>query len=77
MILIKLVFNMVWLMVNIKIWLKTQSHKALRDKAFKIASNLKYDGYQRGLDLMDTSFLMKKICWKRCKSCAKLATNCK
>ena len=35
-----------------KIWLKTQSHKALRDTAFEIASNLKYDGYQRGLALM-------------------------
>ena len=52
MILIKLVFNMMLLMVNIKIWLKTQSHKALRDTAFEIASNLKYDGYQRGLALM-------------------------
>ena len=27
----------------------TQSVKVLRDKAFKIASDLKYDGYQRGL----------------------------
>ena len=27
----------------------TQSDKVLRDKAFKIASDLKYDGYQRGL----------------------------
>ena len=52
MILIKLVFNMMLLVVNIKIWLKTQSHKALRDTAFEIASNLKYDGYQRGLALM-------------------------
>ena len=52
MILIKLVFNMILLMVNIKIWLKTQSHKASRDTAFEIASNLKYDGYQRGLALM-------------------------
>ena len=43
---------MMLLMVNIKIWLKTQSHKALRDTAFEIASNLKYDGYQRGLALM-------------------------
>ena len=25
------------------------SHKVLRDKAFKIAKNTKYDGYQRGL----------------------------
>ena len=28
---------------------RTQSDELLRDKAFKIASNLKYDGYQRGL----------------------------
>ena len=27
----------------------TQSDKVLRDKAFKIASDSKYDGYQRGL----------------------------
>ena len=28
---------------------RTQSDKVLKDKAFKIASNAKYDGYQRGL----------------------------
>ena len=28
---------------------RTQSDKALKDKAFAIASNPKYDGYQRGL----------------------------
>ena len=28
---------------------RTQSHNILRDKAFKIASDPKYDGYQRGL----------------------------
>ena len=28
---------------------RTHSDKVLRDKAFKIASDLKYDGYQRGL----------------------------
>ena len=31
---------------------RTQSDKVLRDKAFKIASDPKYDGYQRGLALM-------------------------
>ena len=31
---------------------RTQSDKVLKDKAFKIASNLKYDGYQRGLPSM-------------------------
>ena len=28
---------------------RTQSDKVLRDKAFKIASDPKYDDYQRGL----------------------------
>ena len=28
---------------------RTQSDKALKDKAFKIANNPNYDGYQRGL----------------------------
>ena len=28
---------------------RTQSYKVLRDKAFKIVSDSKYDGYQRGL----------------------------
>ena len=28
---------------------RTQSDKILRDKAFKIAKNPKYNGYQRGL----------------------------
>ena len=28
---------------------RTQSDKVLKDKAFKIASDLKYDGFQRGL----------------------------
>ena len=31
---------------------RTQSDKVLRDKAFEIASNPKYDGYQRGLASM-------------------------
>ena len=31
---------------------RTEPDKALREKAFKIASNPKYDGYQRGLSLM-------------------------
>ena len=31
---------------------RTQSDKHLRDKAFKTASDPKYDGYQRGLALM-------------------------
>ena len=31
---------------------RTQSDKVLKDKAFKIAINPKYDGYQRGLASM-------------------------
>ena len=31
---------------------RTQSNKVLKDKAFKIASDAKYDGYQRGLASM-------------------------
>ena len=31
---------------------RTQSDKALKDKAFKIENNTKYDGYQRGLASM-------------------------
>ena len=42
---------MIWLMVNQKTWQKkqkTQSDKVLRDKAFKIGSDPKYDCYQKG-----------------------------
>ena len=39
---------------------RTQSDKVLRDKAFKIASNPKYDGYQRGLASMVYKFFDKK-----------------
>ena len=38
---------------------KTQSDKVLRDKAFKIASDPKYDGYQRGLASMVYKFFDK------------------
>ena len=38
----------------------TQSDKSLKDKAFKTASNRKYDGYQRGLASMVYKFLDKK-----------------
>ena len=37
-----------------------QSDKILKDKAFKIASNPKYDGYQRGLASMVYKFFDKK-----------------
>ena len=39
---------------------RTVSDKALRDKAFNIAKNLKYDGYQRGLAPMVYKFFDKK-----------------
>ena len=39
---------------------RTASDKILRDKAFNIAKNLKYDGYQRGLASMVYRFFDKK-----------------
>ena len=39
---------------------RTQSDKVLRDKAFKNASDPKYDGYQRGLASMVYKFFHKK-----------------
>ena len=39
---------------------RTASDKVLRDKAFNIAKNLKYDGYQRGLASMVYKFFDKK-----------------
>ena len=39
---------------------RTQSDKALRDKALSIASDPKYDGYQRGLASMVHKFLNEK-----------------
>ena len=39
---------------------RTRSDKVLRDKAFKIASNPKYDGYQRGLASTVHKFFDKK-----------------
>ena len=39
---------------------RTQSDKVLRDKAFKIACDPKYDGYQRGLASMVYKFFDKK-----------------
>ena len=40
---------------------RTQSDKVLRDEAFKITSDPKYDGYQRGLASMLYKFFDKKI----------------
>ena len=39
---------------------RTQSDKLLRDKAFKIATDPKYDGYKRGLAAMVYKFFDKK-----------------
>ena len=39
---------------------RTQPDKVLRDKAFKIASDPKYDGYQRGLASMVYKFFDRK-----------------
>ena len=39
---------------------RTFSEKVLRDKAFNIAKNPKYDGYQRGLVSMVYKFFDKK-----------------
>ena len=39
---------------------RAQWDKDLKDKAFKIASNPKYDGYQRGLTSMVYKFFDKK-----------------
>ena len=40
---------------------RTASDKVLRDKAFNIAKNPKYDGYQRGLASMVYKFFDKKL----------------
>ena len=40
---------------------RTASDKVIRDKAFKIAKNPKYDGYQRGLASMVYKFFDKKL----------------
>ena len=39
---------------------RTDSNKVLRDKAFNIAKNPKYDGYQKGLASMVYKFFDKK-----------------
>ena len=39
---------------------RTASDKMLRDKAFNIVKNPKYDGYQRGLGSMVYNFFDKK-----------------
>ena len=52
---------MIWLMANQKIEQKrTQSDKVLKEIAFKIASDPKYDGYQRGLASKVNKFFDEK-----------------
>ena len=43
---------------------RTQSDKVLRDKAFEIAKNPKYDGWQRSLASMVYNFFDKKTSGK-------------
>ena len=40
---------------------RTDSNEILRDKAFNITKNSKYDGYQRGTASMVWKFLIKKL----------------
>ena len=48
-------------MVNINILtIRTKSDKVLREKAFEITINSKYDEYQRELASMVYTFLIKK-----------------
>ena len=41
------------------LWRRTNFDKVLRDKAFNIAKNSKYDGYQHGLSSVVTNFFIK------------------
>ena len=59
--LIKLVFNTILLIADHKDLInRTEADKVLRDKAYNIASNPKYDGYQRGLASMVYKVFDKK-----------------
>ena len=44
---------------------RTASDKILREKAYNIAKNSKYDGYQRGFASKFYSFFDKKNFWQR------------
>ena len=58
---IKLVFNTILLSADHKDSInRTEADKVLRDKAYDIASNPKYDGYQRGLASMVYKFFDEK-----------------
>ena len=47
---------------------RTESDKVLRDKTFKVESNPKYDGYQRGSASMVYDFFNKKFAGSGIKS---------
>ena len=47
---------------------RIQSDKLLKEKAFEIASNCKYDGYQRGLASMVYKFFDKNLLFEIFKS---------
>ena len=47
---------------------KTASDKILCDKAFNVAKNTKYDGYQRGLASMVNKYFDKKTSGKGVKN---------
>ena len=53
---------------NTKIKKKTAAYKVLRDKAYKIAKNSKYNGYERGLASMVYKFFKKKTVGSGVKS---------
>ena len=59
--LLKLDFNMIWLMKILKILqVRAASDKVLRDKAFNNAKISRYDGYQRELASIIYRFFDKK-----------------
>ena len=57
--------------------IRTESNNVLIDKAFEIASNPKYDGYQRRLVSMVYKFFDKKSAWSGIAMLANKSTvNC-
>ena len=54
---------------------RTEADKVLRDKAYDIASNPKYDGYQRGLVSMVYKFFDKKSMGSGFKKLKNMAPN--
>ena len=45
---------------------RNAANKVLKDKAFNIAKDLKYDGYLRGLTSVVYKFFDKKNFWQWC-----------